>query len=110
MIREQVKQAYPGKAWHAKVGKMTDNQVFAIYSRLKRQGKILGDLMKFLFGVVVGATVVGPFMSRQSNRLIENGTVDRLGYAIGRKLFGTIDRYLLAGDINERLARERASK
>jgi hypothetical protein len=39
-IRELVKGAYPGTAWAKKVDKMTDGQVFAIYARLKQQGKI----------------------------------------------------------------------
>jgi hypothetical protein len=39
-IRELVKQAYPTKTWAAKVSKMSDSQVAAIYLRLqKRQGK-----------------------------------------------------------------------
>jgi hypothetical protein len=39
--REAIKQAYPhSKSWLAKVSKMPDSQVTAIYLRLKRQGKI----------------------------------------------------------------------
>lgn len=39
-IREQLKGVYPGKTWAQKVDKMTETQVYAIYARLKRQGKI----------------------------------------------------------------------
>jgi hypothetical protein len=38
--RELVTQAYPTHTWKAKVSKMTDNQVVAIFLRLKGQGKI----------------------------------------------------------------------
>lgn len=38
--RELVKQAYPTKKWANRVNGMTDSQVFAILSRLRRQGKI----------------------------------------------------------------------
>lgn len=39
-LRELVKQAYPTKSWGLKVDKMSDTQVYAIFTRLKRQGKI----------------------------------------------------------------------
>lgn len=35
--REAVKAAYPSKAWAAKIDKMTEDQVVAIYMRLKLQ-------------------------------------------------------------------------
>lgn len=38
--RELIKQAYPTKTWKAKVDKMPDNQVTAVYLRLKGQGKL----------------------------------------------------------------------
>ncbi|WPJ30663.1 hypothetical protein [Streptomyces phage Psst1] len=39
--RELIKQAYPhSKTWPAKVSKMPEGQVTAIFLRLKRQGKI----------------------------------------------------------------------
>lgn len=38
--REAVKGAYPGKKWKDKVDLMTDDQVTAIYIRLKAQGKV----------------------------------------------------------------------
>jgi hypothetical protein len=38
--RELIKQAYPTKTWQAKVDKMPESQVTAIYLRLKGQGKI----------------------------------------------------------------------
>lgn len=38
--REQVKKAYPGDGWAARVNKMTENQVVAIFLRLKREGKV----------------------------------------------------------------------
>jgi hypothetical protein len=39
--REAIKQAYPhSKTWLAKVDKMPESQVTAIYLRLKGQGKI----------------------------------------------------------------------
>ena len=40
MIRNLVKEHYKSKNWDAKVDKMSDHQVFAIYIRLKREGKI----------------------------------------------------------------------
>lgn len=38
--REAVKAAYPGNAWQQKVQKMSDNQIVAVYFRLKAQGKV----------------------------------------------------------------------
>jgi hypothetical protein len=38
--REAVKAAYPSKKWSVKVDKMDDDQVAAIYLRLKAQGKV----------------------------------------------------------------------
>ena len=40
MIRREVEKVYKSKTWTEKVKKMTDHQVFAIYIRLKREGKI----------------------------------------------------------------------
>ncbi len=38
--RSLVRDAYSGKSWKTKVDKMSDDQVIAIYFRLKGQGKI----------------------------------------------------------------------
>jgi hypothetical protein len=38
--RELVKQAYPYKSWYIKVDKMTDAQIYALFLRLRREGKI----------------------------------------------------------------------
>lgn len=38
--RELIKQAYPTKTWQAKVDKMPESQVIAVYFRLRKQGKI----------------------------------------------------------------------
>jgi hypothetical protein len=39
--RELIKRAYsPSITWPAKVDKMTDSQVIAIFFKLKKQGKI----------------------------------------------------------------------
>lgn len=38
--REQLKKVYPSKTWARKVDKMTDDQVVAIYLRLKSQNKL----------------------------------------------------------------------
>lgn len=38
--RELLKKAYPSKKWAAKVDKMSDSQVAAVYLRLKSQGKV----------------------------------------------------------------------
>lgn len=38
--REQVKSAYKSQSWFNKVDGMSDEQVVAIYLRLKNQGKI----------------------------------------------------------------------
>lgn len=38
--REQLKKAYPSKSWEHKVNNMTDEQVVAIYLRLKSQNKV----------------------------------------------------------------------
>jgi hypothetical protein len=38
--KESVKKAYPhSRTWPAKVDKMTDGQVIAIFLKLRRQGK-----------------------------------------------------------------------
>lgn len=38
-MRELVKQAYSGAKWAAKVDKMSERQVIAIFFKLKREGK-----------------------------------------------------------------------
>lgn len=38
--REALKSAYSGKSWSRKVDKMPEDQVDAIYIRLRNQGKI----------------------------------------------------------------------
>ncbi len=38
--RDAVKGAYKGEKWKLKVDNMTDDQVTAIYIRLKGQGKV----------------------------------------------------------------------
>lgn len=40
--REALKGAYPnaGQKWHEKIDNMTDDQVTAMYLRLKNQGKV----------------------------------------------------------------------
>lgn len=38
--REALKGAYPGPKWQAKVAKMSESQVTAIYLNLKQQGKV----------------------------------------------------------------------
>lgn len=38
--RAAVSAAYSGKQWHEKVRKMPDDQIIAIYKRLKAQNKI----------------------------------------------------------------------
>lgn len=38
--REAVKAAYPSRKWATKVSKMDDQQVIAVYLRLKSQGKV----------------------------------------------------------------------
>lgn len=38
--REAVKAAYPSGKWASKVTKMSDQQVTAVYLRLKAQGKV----------------------------------------------------------------------
>ena len=38
--REAVKAAYPSKRWATKVDAMEDDQVAAVYLRLKAQGKV----------------------------------------------------------------------
>jgi hypothetical protein len=40
IARDAVKEAYRSKAWAAKVDKMSEDQVVAIYMRLKAQGII----------------------------------------------------------------------
>jgi hypothetical protein len=39
-VRERVKEAYPYPGWWAKVNNMTDAQVYALFRRLVREGKI----------------------------------------------------------------------
>jgi hypothetical protein len=39
-IRDEIKAAYPGEKWSKKVNKMADNQVLAIWFRLKKEGKV----------------------------------------------------------------------
>lgn len=39
MMRKYVREAYPSAKWRARVDKMSDNQVFAVYSRLVLGGK-----------------------------------------------------------------------
>lgn len=38
--RNELKKAYPSKKWAEKVDKMKDDQVVAIYARLRQQGVI----------------------------------------------------------------------
>lgn len=38
--REKVKAVYPNQVWALKVDKMDDAQVFAIYSKFLKEGKI----------------------------------------------------------------------
>lgn len=38
--RQAVLSAYPGKRWAEKVQKMSDNQIIAVYFRLKNNGKV----------------------------------------------------------------------
>lgn len=38
--RQAVTAAYPGPVWVAKVAKMSDSQVVAVYMRLKLNGKV----------------------------------------------------------------------
>lgn len=38
--REALKAAYSGPQWQARVAKMSDSQVIAIYLKLKEQGKV----------------------------------------------------------------------
>lgn len=39
-MREWCKKAYPGTNWKAKVDKMSDSQIIAIFQSLRKQGKI----------------------------------------------------------------------
>lgn len=39
-MRIELKRAYKGASWAAKVDKMSDNQVLAVYRRLQSQNKI----------------------------------------------------------------------
>ena len=41
-MRDWVKSAYSGPNWKAKVDKMEDNQIIALYRSLIKQGKIKG--------------------------------------------------------------------
>lgn len=38
--RLEIKKIYPGKNWSDKVDRMSDNQVIAVYLRLKGKGKL----------------------------------------------------------------------
>ena len=38
--RQLLKQVYPNKKWAERVDKMSDNQVVAVYMRLRVQGKL----------------------------------------------------------------------
>lgn len=38
--REAIRAAYPGRKWAQKVNAMTEDQVVAVYLRLKQQNKI----------------------------------------------------------------------
>lgn len=38
--RKKVAEAYPTETWKAKVKKMPDRQIVAVFFRLRRQGKI----------------------------------------------------------------------
>lgn len=38
--REALKTAYSGKKWQKRVSEMSDQQVIAVYLRLKKQNKI----------------------------------------------------------------------
>lgn len=40
MEREMIKKAYPFEHWSRKVNEMSDGQVYAIFLRFKREGKI----------------------------------------------------------------------
>ena len=42
IMRDWVKSAYPGLNWKAKVDKMSDSQIIALYYSLIKQGKIKG--------------------------------------------------------------------
>jgi NAD(P)H-dependent flavin oxidoreductase YrpB (nitropropane dioxygenase family) len=39
-MRDAIIVAYPSKRWAEKVKRMPDNQVIAVYMRLKLQGKV----------------------------------------------------------------------
>lgn len=39
-MRKAVKQAYPSEKWERKVSRMSDQQVYAIYERMRKDGKI----------------------------------------------------------------------
>lgn len=39
-MRSEVAKRYPSLAWRNRVAKMSDNQVFVIYTRLKSKGEI----------------------------------------------------------------------
>jgi hypothetical protein len=38
--RELIKKAYPGNKWADKVNRMSDQQAFAVFVRLRQKGKI----------------------------------------------------------------------
>lgn len=39
-MRSEISLAYPGEAWTARVNRMGDNQVIAVYHRLSTTGKL----------------------------------------------------------------------
>lgn len=39
-MRKAIREAYSSEAWWAKVDKMSERQVFAVYTRLKSQKRI----------------------------------------------------------------------
>lgn len=41
-MRDWVKSAYYGRGWKARVDRMTDMQIVAVYNSLIKQGKIKG--------------------------------------------------------------------
>lgn len=91
-IRELVKGAYPGKTWATKVDKMSDSQVFAVYARLKSQGKILGEPMKL--GLVFAAgVVVGVKLQSKKKKLVDkfyDKSVDYVGGKLSEFLMNAV--------------------
>ena len=39
-MRGEISLAYPGQAWAARVGRMSESQVYAVYHRLSTTGKL----------------------------------------------------------------------